>query len=274
MVLDALVAPFRVLVRQRQAIMTFVRREIRARYSTSALGLGWAIIRPLGLLLLYTFVFSGVMGVRFSDARATPGGDTATFAFYLFCGLVPWMAFSEGVARATTAVAEQAPLVKRMRFPSEILPVHTVLVSLIVESLGLFVLLAGLLILGRPPGWSLLTLPLILIPQVLLTAGLAWIVASLSVLLPDVRQAVGFGMIFWMWATPIFYPASLIPGGFRWLLWLNPLAYLVEAYRNAFLDQHALALVPFARFSALAIVVFIAGYWVFDRLKYEFVDVL
>src|SRR5262245_25964242 len=131
MVLDALVAPFRVLVRQRQAITTFVQREIRARYSTSALGLGWAVIRPLGLLLLYTFVFSGVMKVRFGDGGNAVGGDTANFAFYLFCGMVPWMAFSEGVARATTAIAEQAPLVKRMRFPSEILPVHLVFVALI-----------------------------------------------------------------------------------------------------------------------------------------------
>lgn len=269
MVLDALVAPFRVLVRQRQAITTFVQREIRARYSTSALGIGWAVVRPLGLLLLYTFVFSGVLNVSFR-----PGGGTRDFAFYLFCGMVPWMAFSEGVARATTAIAEQAPLVKRMRFPSEILPVHQVLVALIVESLGLIVLLAGLFVIGRPPGLSLLTLPLIVIPQVLLTAGLAWIVASLSVLLPDLRQAVGFAMIFWMWATPIFYPASLIPPGFSWLLWLNPIAYLVDAYRGAVLDHRMPELVPFLAFWALAIVVFILGYWVFERLKYEFVDVL
>lgn len=274
MVLDALVAPFRVLVRQRQAITTFVQREIRARYSTSALGLGWAVIRPLGLLLLYTFVFSGVMNVRFGEGGHTAGGDTVNFAFYLFCGMVPWMAFSEGVARATTAIAEHAPLVKRMRFPSEILPVHLVFVALIVESLGLFVLLGALVVLGRPPGWSLLWLPLIVVPQVLLTAGLAWMIAALSVLLPDMRQAVSFGMIFWLYGTPVFYPASYVPERFEWILWINPVAYLVETYRGVVMEHQPPGLMPFAAFCALALAVFILGHWVFNRLKYEFVDVL
>ena len=168
MVIDALVAPFQVLVRQRPVITTFVQREIRTRYGTSALGLGWPLIRPLTLLALYTFVFSYVMKVRFDD-NAHP----ADFALKLFCGLVPWMAFADGVSRATGAITDQASLVKRIRFPSEILPIHQVLVALAIESLGLIILLGWLIVIGRAPGWPLLTLALIVIPQFLFTTGVA-----------------------------------------------------------------------------------------------------
>ena len=269
MVIDALVAPFKVLVRQRPVITSFVQREIRTRYGTSALGIGWAFIRPLLFLSLYTFVFSTVMKVRFAE-----NAGTSDFAFNLFCGLVPWMAFADGIVRSTTVIAEQAPLVKRLRFPSEILPVHQVIVALAVESLGLLILLGALIVSGRTPGWPLLSMAAIAVPQFLFTAGLAWILGSLSVVLPDTRQAVGFGIVFWMYGTPIFYPLSQVPERMQWLFRLNPMAYLVEAYRGAMLEQRVPALAPFAIFCAVSFVVFVVGYWVFSRLKYEFVDVL
>jgi len=268
MVIDALVAPFQVLARQRPVITTFVQREIRTRYVTSALGVGWALIRPLSLLVLYTFVFSYVLKVKFG------GNSRSDFAFNLFCGLVPWLAFSDGITRATTAIAEQAPLVKRVRFPSEILPIHQVLVSLALESLGLVILLGALIVVGRAPGWPLLTVAAIAIPQFLFTAGIAWAVGALSVLVPDTRQVVSFGLVFWMYATPIVYPLEMVPERFRWVYQLNPLAYLVGAYRGAVLQHQVPALVPFAVFCATSLVIFIAGYWVFNRLKYEFADVL
>ena len=269
MVIDALAAPFQVLVRQRPVITTFVQREIRTRYGTSALGLAWPLIRPLSLLALYTFVFSTVMKVRFGE-----NGSTTDFVFYLFCGLVPWLAFSDGITRATTAIHDQSSLVKRIRFPSEVLPLHQVLVALAIESLGLVVLLGALLVVGRVPGWPLLALAAIVIPQFLFTTGLAWVLATLSVLLSDTRQLVTFALMFWMYATPIFYPLELVPARVQWLFWLNPMTYVVEAYRDAILENRAPGLVPFAVFCAVSLTVFIAGYCVFQRSKYEFADVL
>lgn len=269
MVIDALVAPFQVLARQRPVITTFVQREIRTRYVTSALGIGWAIVRPLLLLILYTFVFSIVMKVRF-------GATTSTLeaAFYIFCGMVPWLAFADGITRATTAVAEQAPLVKRMRFPSEILPVHQVIVALALESLGLVILLAALIVTGRAPGWPLLSLAAIVVPQFLFTAGIGWALGALSVLVPDTRQLVAFGLMVWMYATPIFYPLSAVPARLQWVFQLNPLAYLIQTYRGAVIQHQAPEFIPFAIFCAVSVVVFIAGYAIFHRLKYEFADVL
>jgi len=91
---------------------------------------------------------------------------------------------------------------------------------------------------------------------------------------PDTRQVVSFGLVFWMYATPIVYPLEMVPERFRWVYQLNPLAYLVGAYRGAVLQHQVPALMPFAAFCATSLVIFIAGYWVFNRLKYEFADVL
>ena len=269
MVMDALVTPFRVLVRQRPAIATFVQREIRTRYGASALGMGWALIKPLTLLALYTFVFSTLLKVSI-------GGSTRTrdFALHLFCAMVPWLAFTEAIGRSTTVISEHVQLVKRLRFPSEILPVHHVLVALALESLGLVILLAWLIIIGRTPDWSVFALAAIVVPQFLFTAGLAWMLSSASVLLPDVRQAITFVLMVWMYATPIVYPLEIVPDRLEWLFWLNPMTFVVESYRGAILYQQPPALVPFALFSAASLVVFIAGYRMFDRLKYEFADVL
>jgi lipopolysaccharide transport system permease protein len=269
MVLDALAAPFRILVWQRAAIRTFVQREIRTRYATSAMGIGWTVIRPLSLLVLYTFIFSRVLSVRFGES-----GSTSDFAFILFCGLVPWLAFSDGLTRATTAITDQAQLVKRIRFPSEILPVHQVLVALVIESVGLLILLAGLVVAGRPPGWTVVLLLPVLLPQFLFTTGLAWTLAALSVFLPDIRHLVVFGLTFWMYGTPIFYPLHQVPDRIEWVFRLNPLTYVVEAYRAAVIDHRGLELVPYGAFCAVSLVMFIAGYWIFQRFKYEFPDVL
>lgn len=271
MVRDALVTPFQVLVRQRPAIATFVQREIRTRYGASALGIGWALIKPLTLLALYTFVFSTLLKVQVPFGNSARTGE---FALYLFCGLVPWLAFSEAIARSTTVIQEHVQLVKRLRFPSEILPVHHVLVALAIESLGLVILLAWLIVIGRSPDWSLLALAAIVVPQFLFTTGLAWMLASASVLVPDIRQAITFVLMVWMYATPIVYPLSMVPDSLQWLFWLNPMTFVVESYRGAILLQQAPALVPFAFFCAASLVVFIAGYRMFDRLKYEFADVL
>ena len=269
MVMDALVTPFQVLVRQRPAIATFVQREIRTRYGASALGIGWALIKPLTLLALYTFVFSTLLKVRIEGSTST-----RDFALHLFCAMVPWFAFTEAIGRSTTVIPEHVQLVKRLRFPSEILPVHHVLVALAIESLGLVILFAWLIVMGRTPDWTVLVLAAIVVPQFLFTTGLAWMLASTSVLVPDIRQAISFVLMVWFYATPIVYPLSIVPDSLEWLFWLNPMTFVVESYRGAILYQQLPAVVPFALFCAASLVVFVAGYRMFDRLKYEFADVL
>jgi hypothetical protein len=146
MVIDALVAPFQVLARQRPVITTFVQREIRTRYITSALGIGWALIRPLLLLILYTFVFSIVLKVPF-------GGTTSTLdaAFYIFCGMVPWLAFADGITRATTRFRTgSAGEAHALSVRDPACPPGARCARL--ESLGLVILLARLIVRPSRPG--------------------------------------------------------------------------------------------------------------------------
>jgi lipopolysaccharide transport system permease protein len=262
-------APFRSLVVHREAISIFVSRDIRGRYINSALGLWWAVIQPLALLALYTFVFSLVLRGRLGDS-----GSTTEFALYCFCGLLPWLAVSDALTRSSSVLIEQTPLIKKVVFPSEILPIHLVLSAIVVEIVGLAVFLVVVVIWGRVPGWSLLTLPVVMVLQFFFTAGVAWLLATLAIYLRDVRQVVGLGLTLWMFLTPIVYPASLVPARFQWLLDLNPMTAVVEAYRGALLDDRLPALTPLVVFAGVALSLFVSGYWVFMRAKPTFADLL
>lgn len=265
----AFVAPFRALLAHREAIGIFVGRDIRGRYVNSVLGLWWAVLQPLALLLLYTFVFSRIMNIRLGE-RAGPGD----FALYLFCGLLPWLAFADALTRATSVVVEQTPLIKKVVFPSEILPVHIVLSALVAEAVGLVLLLAGGAAAGHPPRASLLALPLVVLLQFLFTAGLAWLLAAVAVFIRDARHVVGLGLTLWMFLTPIVYPASMVPDRYRWVLAINPMAYVVDAYRGTVLDGRLPAPASVGVLAAIAIAAFVAGYWLFTRAKRSFADLL
>jgi ABC-type polysaccharide/polyol phosphate export permease len=266
----ALLSPFRALVLQRRVIEIFVARDLRARYVNSALGLWWAVIQPLALLAVYTFVFSVIIPTRFG------GGDAGSgeFALYLFCGLLPWLAFADAVTRSSSVLIEQAPLIKKVVFPSEILPVHLVLSALLVELIGLTAFLVVLVALGRVPGPALLAIPVVLALQFLFTAGVAWALATFAVYLRDVRQLVGLVLILWMFLTPIIWPADIVPARFVWVLRLNPMSYVVEAYRGAVLHGSVPDPASLAVLAGMALTTFVCGYWVFHRSKQTFADLL
>jgi len=266
---SALVGPFRVLVVHRRTIAAFVRRDIHGRYVTSVMGLSWAIIQPLALLLLYTFLFSYILKVRFG-----PVGSTKNFTLYLFCGMLPWIAFSEGVVRASTVILEQAPLIKKVVFPSEILPAYVVLSALTMETVGLAILLAAVAVFSSGLGWTLLALPAIIVLQFMLTVGLAWFLASLTVFLRDVAQALGLAMTLWMFLTPIVYPPEAIPSHLQWMLNLNPMYLVVQGYRDAIIERQLPQPAQIATLAAMAVTAFLVGHWFFRRSKNAFVDVL
>jgi ABC-type polysaccharide/polyol phosphate export permease len=264
-----MLAPFRVLISHWQAIQIFVNRDIRGRYINSALGLWWAVIQPLALLALYTFVFSGIMSVRLNGSTST-----GEFALYAFCGLLPWLAFADALTRSASVLFDQTPLIKKVVFPSEILPVHLVLSALVVEIVGLVVFLAVVIVSGRLPGWSLLLLPIVIALQFFFMTGIAWLLSTLAVYLRDVRQVVGLVLTLWMFLTPIVYPAALVPARFKWVLDINPMTAVVDAYRAALLDDRLPSPVPLVVFAAVSFAVFVSGHWVFTRSKPTFADLL
>jgi ABC-type polysaccharide/polyol phosphate export permease len=265
----AIVNPFRTLAVHRQAVAIFVSRDLRSRYINSALGLWWAVIQPLVLLTLYTFVFSVIMKVPLGQRTGT-----GEYAIYLFCGLLPWLAFADAVTRSASVIVEQTPLIKKVVFPSEILPIHLVLSAIVVELLGLAAFVAAITVTGRRPGTLLLALPLVMVLQFLFTSGVAWVLAAVAVFVRDARQVVGLALTLWMFLTPIMYTPELVPERFRWLLAANPMVFVVDAYRAAVLGEHLPSLASAVIFTSVALMAFVFGHWVFSRAKPAFADML
>jgi ABC-type polysaccharide/polyol phosphate export permease len=266
---ELLLSPFRLLVVHRSTIAAFVRRDIHGRYVTSVLGLSWAVIQPLTLLALYTFVFSYVLKIRLGGTESTK-----SFALYLFCGMLPWIAFSEGVMRSANVILEHTHLIKKVVFPSEILPAFAVISALVMEGVGLVVLLIAVQLFYEGLNWRLFVLPVFVVLQVMLTMGLAWFVASLNVFLRDVGQVLGLGMTLWMFMTPIFYPAEAIPARAHLVLTLNPMYHVVQSYRDLILERQLPGMEHFAILAAMAFTAFVGGHWFFRRSKNAFVEVL
>jgi lipopolysaccharide transport system permease protein len=181
---------------------------------------------------------------------------------------------SDALTRSSSILLDQTPLIKKVVFPTEILPVHLVLSALIVEIVGLAVFLVVVIIGGRLPGWSLLILPFVMVLQFLFMTGVAWLLSTLALYLRDVRQVVGLMLTLWMFLTPIVYPASLVPARFRWVLDINPMTAIVGAYRAALLDDRMPAPAPLALFAVIALALFVSGHWLFMRTKPTFADLL
>ncbi|MFN7927809.1 MAG: ABC transporter permease [Blastocatellia bacterium] len=253
----------------RDLIRSMVQRELSSRYKGSLMGIGWAIIHPAVMIVIFTIIFSGIFGARFGNA---PGH--LSFAVYLFCGLLPWIAFSEGVLRATNALIENINLVKRVVFPMEVLPVNLALAAVITQLLGTVVLLVAHFVLAQQLHVTVLLLPLLLIPQLLATVGLGWLMASLGVFLRDMPQINQLALMAWMYLTPIFFPETLIPPAYAWLIKYNPMAPLIRSYRRILLEGQLPDWRGLSFTCAFAGVCFVVGYWWFQRTKKAFADLL
>src|SRR5262245_12435751 len=205
-----------------------VKRDFQGRYAGSVLGFAWSLVQPLWQILLFTFVFSTVLKVSPAGTR------TGHFAIFLFGGLLPWTALHEGVLRASTAVTDNASLVKKLRFPSEVLVLAVVLAALLHQAIAAAIFVVVLAAV-RELSWSGLPLLLVALPlQVGLTLGLGLLVAAVHVFFRDTAQALGLVFNVWFYLTPIVYPLALVPERFRAWVELNPLTALVGLYRRAF----------------------------------------
>lgn len=257
------------LWQQRHLLQLMVKRDCLGRYKGSLLGLLWPLVNPFGHLLLYTFLFSVVLKVKFGTS-----GSTSNFALYLMAGLLPWGAFAEALAHSSTVVLEHPNLVKKVVFPLQILPLVTVLSALVTEGIAFTILLAGVLFYSHGLPISILYLPLIVLSQVLLTSGIAWLVASLSVYIRDIRHLMALSLSAWMYGTPIVYPATALPENIQFVLWLNPMAGIVLDYRRVVLEGLAPDWQHYGTYTTMALVVCIIGFKFFEGTKKSFADVM
>ncbi len=254
-------------------LRTLVRRDLEARYKGSVLGNLWPLVNQLSQLLIYTYVFSVVLNVKL-NLKGLPAND-ATFGLWLFAGLLPWIAFTGGLTQAAGSVLAQPNLVKKVVFPLALLPLVPILSTFIESAFGLMALIVVVAFSSGTLHSTLALLPLVWLPQLLLTAGLGYLAAGFTVFLRDIPQTLGMILNFWFYLTPIVYPASIIPEQFRgWVFWLNPLAALAEVYRDLVLVGEVQHWGEWGLASAVALVVFYIGRCCYQRLRPAFADVL
>ncbi len=258
------------LVKNRRLIATLTRREIAGRYRGSALGVLWSVLTPVLMLAVYTFVFSKVFKQEVADGP----GSAADFALYLFAGLLVFNMFSECVNRAPVLILNNANFVKRVVFPLEVLPVVTLLsacfhmlISVVIWLL-LYVVAVGL------PGPTALLLPLALLPALIVTLGVTWLLAALGVFVRDVAQFVAVLVMVLMFLSPIFYQLEAMPSEFRPVLYLSPLTIAIELVRDVMFWGRLPSALAYLGATALFLLLAWLGFAFFQRTRKGFADVL
>lgn len=220
------------LKRHKSLIIQFSKREILSRYRGSFLGILWTFINPLIMLAVYTFVFSVVFKGKWGQ---TLSENKFEFAIILFCGLIAFNIFNETVNRAPSLIVGNVNYVKKVLFPLEILPITVLISSLVHALISFIVLVIGILIFMDSFTWQIILAPIILLPLIFYTVGFSWLLASLGVYIRDVGYTVSLITTVLFFLTPIFYPISAVPDFFQTLMYLNPLTFIIENFRNAVL---------------------------------------
>lgn len=263
--------PFLSLWARRDLLMQIVQRNIQSRYKASMFGLFWMLATPLFMLAIYTFVFSVVFKARWGDDF----GDSRTaFALIMFCGISVFNIFSESISCSVGVIPGNQNYVKKVVFPLEILPVAAVLSALVFGLVSIAILLAGLGLFLHTLTITAICLPLILLPLLLLSTGLAWFVASLGTYFRDLQHAIGILLQMLFFMTPIFYKIEQLPESFRFFLQLNPLASVIQQSRRILIFGQWPVWGELLLLIGVSLLIFQLGYIWFMKTKRGFADVL
>jgi lipopolysaccharide transport system permease protein len=246
-----------------------VRRELRARYAGSVLGMLWTILSPLCLLLVYVVVFSTILQVRFT----TEGGNLS-FALYLLAGLLPWLAFQEGIIKATTAIIDNAGIVKATHFPAAVLVVSSVLATCVTLIVSLLLLVIALLLMGYGFWWNLAYLPVLILLQGILALGIGLVTVSLHTLIRDTLPVLQMFFMMWFYLTPIIYPLTYVPERWAAVFSWNPATSFITAYRTVLLEGKIPSGTEILPSCLWALAFFWFGRMVFARVEPIFAEVV
>jgi homopolymeric O-antigen transport system permease protein len=250
----------------RELLYFLIWRDVKVRYKQTLLGVVWVIIQPLATMLIFTLLFGRLAGLE-----TRTGG--IPYPLFAFAGLLPWTFFSNAVSNSSNSLVTSAQLITKIYFPRMIIPAAAVTAGLVDFALS-FVVLAVLMAYYRVSvTWSLLLLPALIAFVVLLALGVGMLLAGLNVKYRDVRHAVPFAMQIWMFASPVIYPTTLVPERWRWVLALNPMTGIIEAFRAVLfgsrIDWNLLA---FSAAVTLALLIY--SCFAFRRMEKSFADVI
>ncbi len=245
----------------RDLIFELLARELRLRYEGSFLGVVWSLINPMAKMMVYTILFRYILNFRIENYPA-----------FVFTGILVWEWFSQGLEMAAGSIVRHAGLIRQPGFPSAVLPMVAVLIPLFDFIVSLPILLVFLLFGNGCPGMVILMLPVVMGIQFLLTLGLGFILAGSNVVFRDTNHLLGVLLNLFFFLTPVFYSTDMAGSQFQMLFRLNPMTWLLDAYRTILLQGQAphegCLLVP----TALALVVIIAGWRIFRHFSLQFAE--
>ena len=255
------------LIRYRGLIQSLVARELKARYRGSVLGFVWSFINPLLLLTIYSFVFSVVLPGLHSK-------ETEPYALFMFCGILPWTWFSSSLTEAAGSLISGGNLIKKVLFPAEVLPIVSVLANMVHFILGLPILAVFLIYYQRLPDLDgLLWFPIAMLVQLVLSIALALILSALAVHFRDIRDILSNVLTLWFFSTPIIYWIKEAPGLGKQVLDYNPMTHLIVTYQEIlFFDGPVGHWKWLLLIGGVSVLLFLAGYWLFDRLRDSFAE--
>jgi len=263
---DSLLAHVRELVKHRELLWLVTQREIKVRYKQSSLGILWAILQPLSLMLVLTVFYSWFVRMP---------SDGLPYPLFSYAALLPWTFFSTSLTFAIPSLIQNSHIITKIYFPREIVPLASVLTAFL-DFLVASVVFVGMLIAYRvAPTWNLLYIVPLLAIQMAFTVGVCLLLSAFTVLYRDVRHTLPLVIQIWMFVTPILYSASVVPERLRgWYFSLNPMAAIIDGYRRAIV----LGIQPQLRYlglaAAVSIVLVWAGYKYFKHLEREFADII
>lgn len=246
------------------------RRDVAARYRGSSLGLFWAVLSPLILLAIYTFVFSVVFQARWGQSSESK----AFFALNLFAGMIVHGLLTETMARSCSIILQHSNYVKRVVFPLQLLPLTALLSALFHALISLLILILAAALMLDGLHWQLLGLPLMLLPLALYAAGLGWLLAALGTFIRDLGQIMPMLTTIMLFTAPVFYPVSALPERFQGWLTLNPLTTPIEMLRALLFSQQWPDPAVYAQSLLVAGCMLLLGRFLFNRLRPGFADAI
>jgi lipopolysaccharide transport system permease protein len=249
----------------RELLYFFVWRDIKVRYKQTLIGAGWAVLQPLLAMTVFTLIF-GMLAKIPSDGLPYP-------VFY-FCALLPWMYFAGALATATNTIVYHQRVITKVFFPRVLLPVSAVLAGLLDLAIGFVLLLGMLAYYGMVPTIHMTLLPLFVLLALATALGVGLWLSALNALYRDVRYVVPFVVQIWMFASPVVYPASLVPVEWRWLYGLNPMAGVIEGFRWAVTGSGEAPGMTLLASSLAVALILVSGLFYFQRMESKIADVV
>ncbi len=252
---------FKELYQYRELLKTNVKKEIRGKYKGSVLGVLWSFLNPLLMVAVYAIVFPYLM-------RSTQ----EHYLIFLITGIIPWIFFTTVVTSGCNCVWINGGIIKKVYFPREILPLSVVLSALVNFLISCIIILIFVIFGGIGVSVQILWLPVIAIIQSALSLGLLFILSAINVYVRDIEYIVQFIMNLLFYATPIVYNITMIPERFRWILYLNPMAHFLDAYRAIFYSKTMPDLKSLGIIGIISFLVLIIGYKIFKKLEKGFAE--